>query len=348
MLSDKKGATEMKEIFCLGSRVQTLTDPFSLGPFTFRVCQDWAKWPTELEGVHVMNSCWGADGLLYAATDRSEAPVIVLDQEGRWIKSIGQGLFVKAHSVVYTPKGTLLVADADKSAHIIREVTPQGELIRTFGTMGVPGDSGYQFDYYTIMEKEGKHPSQHPWCNDPKAMARLDSIQKRGTPFCRPCSMIMAGDGMYYAADGYGNCAVHRFDAQGNYLDSWGSPGEGAGSFRIVHAVLIDRFERVWVADRENCRVQMFTRAGELMAVTQGGMSRAGGIWADSDYLYVGELDGGITLIDLESLEMVGQTAGAGQFFRIHGITGDSQGNLYLSTNKWSPNQNNLIKLVRE
>ena len=337
----------MKEISCSAPREQSGSEPFQLGPFTFRSDPDWAKWPAELEGVHVMNSCWGADGLLYAATDRSETPIVVLDQDGRCLKSVGQGLFQKAHSVFYTPKGTLLVADADKTAHVIREITPQGELVRTFGTPGVPGDSGYQFDYYQVLEKEGQQPSTHPWCTDPKAMARLDSIRKRGTPFCRPCGMILTEDGMYYAADGYGNCAVHRFDAEGMYLDSWGSPGTQPGAFRIVHAVLVDRFDRVWIADRENCRVQLFTRTGELLAATSGGMSRAGGIWADDNYLYVGELDGGLTIIDLQKLEIAGQSAGAGQFFRIHGVSGDAGGNLYLSTNKWSPNQNNLIKLTR-
>ena len=337
----------MKEILSPATRPQSLDDPIRLGPLSFRADTQWAKWPAQLEGVHVMNSCWGGDGLLYAATDRSDAPIVVLDQEGRWLKTVGQGLFQKAHSVSFTPRGTLLVADADKGAHVIREITPQGELVRTFGTPGVPGDSGYQFDYYAVMEAQGRQPTQHPWCTDPKAMARLDSIQRRGGPFCRPCSMILSEDGMYYAADGYGNCAVHRFDGEGAYLDSWGSPGTQPGAFRIVHAVLIDRFDRVWVADRENCRVQLFTRTGELLAVTEGGMSRAGGIWADQNYLYVGELDGGMTLIDLEKLEVAGQTAGAGVFFRIHGVTGDREGNLYLSTNKWSPNQNNLIRLVR-
>lgn len=350
MQHSRKGAqakAHMKEILCSSPRPQLSSDPVALGPLSFRVDTGWAKWPAGLEGIHVMNSCWGSDGLLYAATDRSDAPIAVLDAAGNFVQIIGEGLFKKAHGISYTAKGTLLVADADKNAHVVRELTPQGELLHTFGTPGVPGDSGYRFDHYETMVREGRAPTQHPWCSDPKAMARLDSIEKRGTPFCRPCAMILSPDGMYYAADGYGNCAVHRFDAQGNYLDAWGSPGEAPGAFRIVHAVLIDRFDRVWVADRENCRVQLFTRTGELLAVTSGGMSRAGGIWADHDFLYVGELDGGLTLIDLARLEIVGQTAGAGQFYRIHGVSGDREGNLYLSTNKWSPEQNNLIKLVR-
>lgn len=337
----------MKEIVCSFNRPHSFSELFQLGSMSFQVDVEWAKWPDEFMGIHVMNTCWGDDGFLYAATDRSEAPIVVMDGKGQFVRAIGQGLFQKAHSVFCTAKDTLIVADAGKNSHFIREITPQGQLVRTFGTPGVPGNSGYEFDYFITMEAENRQPTQHPWCTDPKAMARLDSIQKRGGPFCRPCAMLLSDDGMYYAADGYGNCAVHRFDSNGNYLDSWGSPGTEPGAFRIVHAILIDRFDRVWVADRENCRVQLFTRTGDLLAVTKGGMSRAGGIWADAKFLYVGELDGGLTLIDLERLEVVGQTAGAGQFFRIHGITGDSAGNLYLSTNKWGPNQNNLIRLVR-
>ena len=82
--------------------------------------------------------------------------------------------------------------------------------------------------------------------------------------------MTMAPDGEYYAADGYGNCVIHRFDPQRRYTASWGEPGTEPGAFRVVHDVLPDNRDRVWVADRENARVQLFTRTGAKSCAGNG------------------------------------------------------------------------------
>ena len=159
----------MKEIVCSFDRPHSFSELFQLGSMSFQVDVEWAKWPDEFMGIHVMNTCWGDDGFLYAATDRSEAPIVVMDGKGQFVRAIGQGLFQKAHSVFCTAKDTLIVADAGKNSHFIREITPQGQLVRTFGTPGVPGNSGYEFDYFITMEAENRQPTQHPWCTDPKA-----------------------------------------------------------------------------------------------------------------------------------------------------------------------------------
>lgn len=128
----------MKEIVCSFNRPHSFSELFQLGSMSFQVDLEWAKWPDEFMGIHVMNTCWGDDGFLYAATDRSEAPIVVMDGKGQFVRAIGQGLFQKAHSVFCTAKDTLIVADAGKNSHFIREITPQGQLVRTFGTPGVP------------------------------------------------------------------------------------------------------------------------------------------------------------------------------------------------------------------
>lgn len=335
----------MKTIICSGAREGAIDQEVICGALRYRIDAQWAKWPEELKGIQVMNSCWGGD-ILYVATADKQHPIVLFDREGGYLKSVGAGLFKKAHSMFVTPKDTLLVADANKSAHVILELTLDGELIHTFGTPGKPGDTGYDFDYFATLQREGKSPTESPWNKNPESVARIDSICRRGEPFCRPCSMTMAPDGEYYAADGYGNCAVHRFDPQRRYTASWGEPGTEPGAFRVVHDVLLDSRDRVWVADRENARVQLFTRTGELLAATSGNLMRIGGIWLDDQYLYIGELDGGLTVVDLETLEVAGQAGYLKSPLRTHGITGDSEGNLYLSTNNWY--SDNLIRLVRQ
>jgi len=258
---------------------------------------------------------------------------------------MGMGLFKKAHSMAETLNRTLLIADSGNNEHVIKEIDRDGNLVKIFGTRGVPSNTGYDINYYETMVKEGRTPTECPWNKDPASNAKVDSIRRRGEPFCKPCSMIMDTDGRYFAADGYGNCAVHVFDSDGSLSYSWGKPGIEPGGFRIVHDVCIDKYNRVWIADRENCRAQAFSKSGELLAVVDGNLFRVAGIWTDNNYLYIGEMDGGITLINIDTLEVAGQVGYYKSVLRAHGITGDGSGNLFLSTNSW--NSNNIVKLTK-
>lgn len=107
-------------------------------------------------------------------------------------KGVSAGAFSeKAHSIFLTPSHTILVADSSKNCHVIREISLDGVLVRDFGTMGQPGDSGYDFNYLEVLEREGRVPADPVWNKRAEANARLDSVKKMGTPFCRPCSMVM-------------------------------------------------------------------------------------------------------------------------------------------------------------
>ena len=85
-------------------------------------------------------------------------------------------------------------------------------------------------------------------------------------PFNHPADMCVAPSGELFVADGYGNSSVHRFSPSGEYIKSFGSPGSGPGQFRVPHSVRVSGDGRVYVADRENNRVQVFTTEGEFLA----------------------------------------------------------------------------------
>lgn len=335
----------MKTIICDRERPDHIGDKISDNGFTYTLDFNWAKWPKELSGVHVLNGCFDKEGNLYAATESKDHPVVWFSPDGEYKGSIGKGLFAKAHSVFFTPQNTILVADTSKDYHVIREISMEGELVRDFGTLGQPGDSGYDFNYLDVLEAEGRVPEDPEWLKRAEANARLDSVKKLGTPFCRPCCMVMNQEGEYFAADGYGNDAVHRFKADGSYDMSWGGPGQEPGHFRLVHDVRVDSMGRVWVTDRENKRVQVFTRDGELLAVIAGNLMRLGAVWVDETYAYIGELDGGLTIVDMD-FNVKAQFGCEGSVIHGHGLTADGKGNLFVFTNK--KNANNILRLVRE
>lgn len=318
---------------------------FGAGDHIYRCNLDWVKWPESLRGIHVLNGQFDKTGKLIVATDQKDTPLIEIDKNGDVLRSFGQGHFRKAHSVFLTPENTVLCADSDRSMHVIREVALDGTLVRTFGTEGVPGDSGYDFNYLSILEASDSVPDDPVWNKRPELNARLDSIRRRGKPFCRPCAMAMDSKGRYYAADGYGNAAVHRFSKDGEYECSWGEPGRGPGKFRLVHDIHIDVNDRIWIADRENACVHVMDQDGKILCYISEGLFRVGSIWGDKNYIYIGELDGGVSIVNME-MEIIAQFGYEGSLLHAHGITGDVDGNLYIFSNKAS-RESNIVKLER-
>jgi peptidylglycine monooxygenase len=147
-------------------------------------------------------------------------------------------------------------------------------------------------------------------------------------PFNHPTAAAQAPDGEIYVADGYGNSSVHRFAADGSLIRTWGGQGSGPGTFTTPHAVALDSRGCVLVADRENNRVQLFDREGNF--VTEwGDFYHPMQIWIDDrDLVFVTDQIPRISLLTLDG-RLVGRCRGA--INGAHGLSGDADGNLYLS-----------------
>jgi peptidylglycine monooxygenase len=147
-------------------------------------------------------------------------------------------------------------------------------------------------------------------------------------PFNHPTAAAETVDGEIYVADGYGNSSVHRFASDGALIRTWGGQGSGPGAFTTPHAIAIDRRDRVLVGDRENNRVQLFDRAGTYLG-EWGDFYHPMQIWIDDrDLVFVTDQIPRISLLTLDG-KLVGRCRGA--INGAHGLSGDAQGNLYLS-----------------
>src|SRR5271168_3996907 len=87
-----------------------------------------------------------------------------------------------------------------------------------------------------------------------------------GEPFHRCTHTALSPKGEIYVSDGYGNARVHKYTPDGKLLKSWGEPGSDPGQFNIVHNISTDADGWVYVADRENHRVQVFDGNGKYEA----------------------------------------------------------------------------------
>jgi len=256
--------------------------------------------------------------------NRGEHPVIVFDRHGKFLRSWGEGLVRRAHGINVGPDGSIWLTD--DLHHTIRQFSPDGKLLLTIG--------------------------------DPDKASTLHG----GKPFHRPThSAISPKTGDIYISDGYGNSHVHKFDPKGRHLASWGGPGTDPGQFNIPHNIATDAAGRVYVADRENSRVQIFDAGGQYLGQWNN-LHRPCGLFADArnDLFYVGELPthlavnaevpnigARVSILSLKG-ELIGRVGGRfagekpGEFTAPHGVAVDSHGAFYVAEVAWTAVGKNL------
>jgi len=275
----------------------------------------WLKKPALLPSMPVAGVACMPDGCLYALTRNHEHPIMAFDPDGRYMETIGADLhFGSEHGICPAHDGGLWVCDSGR--HVVYHLSRKGEVILRLGTPDVPCDNG--FDPHI--------PYPH----------NLYTIRCAGAPFNLPTGAMEAPDGTVWCTDGYGNTSLHQFSADGKLLRTVGGPGPEPGKFRLPHSLWIDARGQVWVADRDNYRVQVFDQTGALIrcmppVYPEGTPYGPSTLWGDDTRVYCSQNSRGILVYDQNTLEMEGiMEAPFGAPVLGHSLCGDAQGNLYI------------------
>ena len=285
---------------------------YGQGKYRYELVDGWAKLPQGESFFDVGGVCVDARDRVYVLS-RGTYPITIFDRDGTLVNSWGKGLFGRAHGSCAGPENTIFCTDDRK--HTVRRFTPEGTVLMTLGSEDKPSDSGYR-EARDLFE-------------------RIASITRGGGPFNRPTGVALSPTGEIYISDGYGNAQIHRFSAKGEYKSSWGGPGPGPSQFRLPHNLWVDKSSRVWVADRENSRIQIFREDGKF--ITQWtDLIRPTDVFIDNnDTVYVTELCMRVSIFTLDGELLTrwgneGHAAESPLFLAPHTITGDSRGDLYI------------------
>jgi hypothetical protein len=151
--------------------------------------------------------------------------------------------------------------------------------------------------------------------------------------FKRPTDIAWLPDGTFFVSDGYGNTRVVKFDKNGKYLMTWGTPGTGNGQMNTPHSIATDKNRRVYVADRANNRIQVFDENGKYLDQFPN-ITQPYNIHISADqYLWVfsGPLDKMLKYDLNGKLLYAWGTHGTapGLFWAVHSFSADTDGNLY-------------------
>lgn len=296
-----------------------MTTLLGSGEYVYEELADWAQLPDGWTFREVVDVAVDAQDRVYVF-NRGEHPLIVFEADGRFVQAWGEGLFTRPHGLTLLSdddEGEILYC-VDDDGHWVGKFTLDGTLLMQIGTRGegAPRRSGRPFNRPT---KVARDPQSHE----------------------------------LYISDGYGNARVHKYTADGEYLFSWGDYGTEPGRFNFPHSVCTDPSGKVYVADRENHRVQIFDAQGRYLDQWNN-LHRPCGLCIADEHVYIGQLpthldvNAGdpnlgacVTIHDLTGRQLARLGAplpgeAPGEFTTPHGLAVDSHGDLYVGEVSWS------------
>ncbi len=296
----------------------TTIDRFASQQLTFVPVEGWGKLPLGYRYLECSDVAVDSKDNVYVLC-RAERPVVVFDREGDFLRAWGAGMFKRPHGISIGPEDELWLVD--DVGHAVFKSTFEGKVLLALATPGIPAES------------------------------------QSGRPFNRPTKVaVCPRSGNIYVADGYGNARVHKFDPLGQHLLSWGEGGTDPGCFNTPHCVAVDPLGTVFVADRENGRIQRFDSQGRYLGQWNN-LHRPNSIVRDSrreGCFFIGEgpthltinaavpnIGSRVTILSPQgdTVGRIGEAFGGempGQILDPHGIALDSRGDLYVAETSYS------------
>ncbi len=311
-----------------------ISAPTNSAPDPYRAIENWAKMPAgrtwgSTSGVGIDpdgTSVWVAErcgafappslmkpGTPFACDGSNLPPILKFDSSGKLVKAFGAGLLLFPHGLHVDRYGNVWVTDGlgkDGKGHQVFKFGPDGKILMTLGKAGVAGDGPDEFN--------------------------------------APSAVLVAPNGDIFVADGHGgntNARIVKFTKDGKFVKTWGKKGSRRGEFDIPHALAMDSRGRLFVADRQNNRIQIFDQDGNYLDQWLQ-FSRPSGLFIDkNDVIYVADSesesvsknhdgwkrgirvgrvsDGVVTALIPDPVEKTTGTSAA------EGVAADANGNIY-------------------
>jgi sugar lactone lactonase YvrE len=177
-------------------------------------------------------------GTVGPAFGAAASQLLEFDRTGTFVREIGKGLYAMsyAHSVRIDRDDNIWIVD--KGSDMIVKLTPQGRVAMVFGRKKEASDEAV------------------PWTRVTPPRPHVDG------QFRQPTDVTWDPQGDIFISDGYVNSRVAKFDRHGDWVKSWGEKGTQEGEFDTPHSIAADARGNIYVADRGNRRIQVFTSDG--------------------------------------------------------------------------------------
>jgi len=195
----------------------------------YRVLPDFFEFPSPLVFGEPSAVALNSSGHIFLF-QRVKPMLAEFDERGKFLRSIGDGLFDHPHGLRIDTEDNIWTTDDGN--HLVLKLSPSGRVLLVLGRKNWGAEADWLFN--------------------------------------QPADVAFGRSGEIYVADGYGNSRIVEFDRDGNFLRAWGKFGDGPGEFNLPHTIAVDGQGRVYVGDRENERVQIFDADGRFLREWKG------------------------------------------------------------------------------
>jgi hypothetical protein len=269
-----------------------------MAEYKYELIRDFCKLPPGESFGLVSRVAADAQDRIYVF-QRKDPPVVIFDRDGKYLGAWGSG-------EVTDPHGLKIVGDTvyttDRSDSVAKSFTLDGKVRLQLGERGKHSDTGRVENWL---------------------------VERAAGPFNHPTEMLAHPNGDIYVTDGYRNARVHRFTRDGRLVKSWGTPGKGPGQFHLPHSIAFDDAGLLYVADRSNKRIQIFTPDGDYLREWTG-MGGPNDISRGRDgnyYIAEQEDDGRPAYVCVRDAQ--GNVLTRLESRHVHGVGVDSRGDIY-------------------
>ena len=234
---------------------------------------------------------------------RGPDPLMEFDPGGKFVRAFGNGFFDRPHGLRIDAQDNIWATDV--ATHVVYKFSPEGRILLVLGVRGNAGEM---------------HPYGH---------LRL---------FNEPNDVAFGPGGEVFVAQGHGRGEpkVIKFDKDGNFIKAWGKKGTGPGEFDIAHSIAIDAKGLLYVADRNNQRIQVFDADGTFLRESKHPGTPCGLFISPDQHLWLAHGHAGqVIKLDLDGkvLGAMGKQGKAlGQFGEAHFIAvNNANGDIYVA-----------------
>lgn len=249
---------------------------------------------------------WKILNEVFPDTPISANTVLELDRKsGKLLNSWGAGLFIMPHGLKVDKENNVWITDVGLQQ--VLKFSHDGKLLMKLGEARIAGNDSLHFNY--------------------------------------PTDVAFTTDGSFYVSDGYRNSRVIKFSKEGKFLFEWGKKGNEEGEFNTPHGIDIDSHGNVYVADRENNRIQKFDSKGNFLKQWKNDVAiQLYALKVDPknenviavDYLTVNDIliKGSDVIVCDSSVKFINRFGRTGLYngpiCRYHDITLDNEGSIYV------------------
>jgi DNA-binding beta-propeller fold protein YncE len=233
---------------------------------------------------------------------RGPNPLVEFDPNGKYLRSFGEGFFERPHGLRIDPDDNIWTTDVRE--HVVYKMNPEGRIVLVLGVRGTAGEM---------------HSYGH---------LRL---------FNEPNDIAFGPGGAVYVTQGHGkgDPKVIKFDKERNFVKAWGKKGSGPGEFDIAHSIVVDAKGLLYVADRNNQRIQVFDADGNYIRESKHPGTPCGLFMSPDQHIWLAHGHAGQVM----KLDLNGNVLGAtgsqgkalGQYGEAHYIAVSPAGDVYVA-----------------